>query len=92
MTDDIMTFDINGLYCDARQQMSKDFIYRNDLDIFSWEVVNNEFRQIPGYQFHYNTVAKRRGTAMVARDTIPITTLKDSRLGQQLQEFTTMFS
>jgi exonuclease III len=89
----IPTFNINGLYCDARQQMLGDFIYRNDLDIvFSHEVVNVEFRQVPGYQFHYNIVAKRQGTAIVTRDTKPITTLKDSRLGQQLQEYTTMFS
>jgi len=88
----IPTYNINGLYCDARQQMLTNFIYRKDLDIiFSKEMVNNEFRQMPGYQFHYNTVAKRRGTAIVARDTKPITTLNDSRLGQQLQDHNTMF-
>jgi hypothetical protein len=80
----IPNFNINGLYCDARQQILRDFIYRNDLDIFSQEVVNDEFRQMPGYKFHYNIVAKRRGTAVVARDTKPITILNDSRLGQQL--------
>jgi hypothetical protein len=82
----ITTFNINGLYCDARQQMLRDFVYRNDLDIFTrsgqyW------IWQMPGNQLHYSIVAKRRGTLIVARDTKPITTMNDSWLGQQLQEF-----
>jgi len=55
----IPAFNINGLCCDARQQMLRNFICRNDLDIiFSKEMVNNEFRQMPLYQFRYDTVAK----------------------------------
>jgi len=80
----IPNFYINGFYCDARQQMLRDFIYRNDLDIFSQEVIIDEFRQMLGYHFHYNTVTKRQGTAVVERDTKPITISNDSRLGQQL--------
>jgi hypothetical protein len=72
----IATLNINGLLSPTRQDMPDAFVRLHDIDILLMQEVTNLFTLgFQGYTIHYNIGTSRRGTAILTRDTIVVTTL-----------------
>ena len=77
------TININGLHSELKRFMLKNYIYQNGLDVvFLQEFVNELVCDIPGYVSHCNIGTAQRGTAILLRnglDLTSITLLPDGR-------------
>jgi exonuclease III len=68
------TLNINGITAPKRVGMLSDFIKRHEIDIlFHQEVTNPDVLNFRGYETHHNIGTSLRGTAIIAREAIPIT-------------------
>ena len=65
----IATLNINGMISESKQQMLRDFIFKNDVDILLLqEVVLKNFDFIHGYKSIVNVDERSRGTAIIYKE------------------------
>jgi len=70
----IATLNINGMTATTRVGMLSDYIHRHEIDIlFLQEVTHPDKLHFRGDEIHHNIGTSMRGTAIIVRNTMPIT-------------------
>ena len=81
----LMTLNINGITNRTRMGMLTEYIRRHDLDIvFLQGITDPELLTMRGYDRYYNIGSHRRGTAIVARNDIALTTINKIPSGRTI--------
>ena len=81
----LMTLNINGIKNRTIVGMLTEYIRRHDLDIvFLQEITDPELLTMRGYDRYYNIGSHRRGTAIVARNDIALTTINKIPSGRTI--------
>jgi exonuclease III len=70
----VATLNINALASQVKMTMLEDFVHQHEIDfLFLQEVTQPKFDALRGYTAYTNIGTNRRGTAILAREHLPLT-------------------